>query len=307
MKPFVRITSIFTLASVCAWVLGELLSDRWSWSQWIAWIPTLVLLLIVVFAIAITTLSKAWFQAKVFVVIACSLAIWFTTIENRLFTTTVKKGDLRIVSWTMSHSKEGNSLESAQELVRLDGDLTLLSHGWYVRGEPIIKEWLGAGGRKFVNGPFTLLTKQKMLNVQTLVASDGVLISMFEIDTTPALGRPIILWAVDLPSSFRDSKMTIAKRARRLIDTQNAPPPDIVIGDFNMTRNSSSIKTLFPKLNDASNEGGLGWLASYPMWLPLYHIDHVLLSDSLTAQSYRLINPRIGRHRVQITELTSAD
>ena len=148
----------------------------------------------------------------------------------------------------ISHSKEGNSLESAQELVRLDGDLTLLSHGWYVRGEPIIKEWLGAGGRKFVNGPFTLLTKQKMLNVQTLVASDGVLISMFEIDTTPALGRPIILWAVDLPSSFRDSKMTIAKRARILIDTQSAPPPDIVIGDFNMTRNMETMSYLnFPQ------------------------------------------------------------
>jgi hypothetical protein len=213
------------------------------------------------------------------------------------------KGDLRIVSWTMSHSKRSNSFESAQELIRLDGDITLLTHGWFVRGEPIIKEWLGSGGRKVANGPFTLLTNQKVLNVQTLIASDGIFISQFEIDTTLTLGRPIVLWAVDLPSSFRDSKMDIAKRARRLLDTQESQPPDIVIGDFNMTRNSASIKSLFPQLHDASDQGGAGWLASYPMSFPLYHIDHVLLADSLRAQSYTLINPRIGRHRVQITEL----
>jgi endonuclease/exonuclease/phosphatase family metal-dependent hydrolase len=224
-----------------------------------------------------------------------------------LFTTTIKTGDLRIVSWTMSHSKKSSSFESAQELIRLDGDVTLLTHGWYVRGEPIIKEWLGSGGRKVTNGPFTLLTKQRVLNVQTLIASEGIFISMFEIDTTPTLGKTIVLWAIDLPSSFRDSKMEIAKRAKRLLDTQHAAPPDIVIGDFNMTRNSASIKTIFPNLHDASDQGGVGWLASYPMSVPLYHIDHVLVADSLRALSYRLLNPRIGRHRLQITELEIVD
>lgn len=303
MKLFARITTTIAISIVELWILGEFLSDQWSWSQWITWIPTLAVLIVVVCAISIAFISKSKLQTILLSVTACTLFIWFSTVENHLFTTNDKKGDLRIVSWTMSHSKKSSSFESAELLIDLDGDLTLLSHGWYVRGEPIVKDWLGSGGRKVTNGPFTLLTKQKVLNVQTLVASDGIFVSMFEIDTTPTLGKPIILWAVDLPSSFRDSKMEIAKRAKRLLYTQQVAPPDIVIGDFNMTRNSASIKTIFPDLHDASDQGGVGWLASYPMSFPLYHIDHVLLADSLYASSYRLINPRIGRHRVQITEL----
>jgi len=307
MKRVASIATVFALCCTGVWILGEILSDRWSWSQWIAWIPTLVLLIVVVCATSVAIVSKSKFQSILLSVTACSLFIWFSTVENHLFTTTIKTGDLRIVSWTMSHSKKSSSFESAQELIRLDGDVTLLTHGWYVRGEPIIKEWLGSGGRKVTNGPFTLLTKQRVLNVQTLIASEGIFISMFEIDTTPTLGKTIVLWAIDLPSSFRDSKMEIAKRAKRLLDTQHAAPPDIVIGDFNMTRNSASIKTIFPNLHDASDQGGVGWLASYPMSVPLYHIDHVLVADSLRALSYRLLNPRIGRHRLQITELEIVD
>ena len=307
MKKTASVTTAIALSCVGLWILGEFLSDRWAWSQWIAWIPTLALLIVVVCATSIALISKSKLQAILLSATAFFVFVWFSTVENHFFTTNNKKGDLRIVSWTMSHSKKSSSFESAEQLIQLDGDLTLLSHGWYVRGEPIIKEWLGSDGRKVTNGPFTLLTKQKVLNVQALVASDGIFISEFEIDTTPTLGRPIVLWAVDLPSSFRDSKMEIAKRTKRLLDTHQAAPPDIVIGDFNMTRNSTSIKTIFPDLHDASDQGGVGWLASYPMSFPLYHIDHVLLADSLRAPSYRLINPRMGRHRVQITELEIVD
>ena len=305
MKRAASIATVFALCCTGVWILGEILSDRWTWSQWIEWIPTLVLLFVVLVATGIAIISKSILHSVGLGVVATLLLCWFSIVENHLFMANNNEGDLRIISWTMSHSKKANSYESANELIRLDGDLTLLTHGWYVRGEPIVKEWLGSGGRKVVDGPFTLLTKLKPLNVQTLVASDGIYISMFEIDTTSALGESIVLWAVDLPSSFRDSKMEIARRVRRLLETLDVPPPDIVIGDFNMTRNSASIKSMFPRLHDASDDGGVGWIASYPMSFPLYHIDHVLLAESLRAQSYRLINPHIGRHRVQITEIRS--
>lgn len=305
MKRAASIATVFALFCAGLWILGELLSDRWFWSQWIAWIPTLVLLFVVVAAAIVAIISRSILQSLLLVVATSVLFCWFAVVENHLFSTNLEAGDLRIVSWTMSHSKKSVSYESAETLIELDGDLTLLTHGWYVRGEPIVKEWLGSTGRRVINGPFTLLTKLKPLNVQTLVASDSIFISMFEIDATPVLGRSIVIWAVDFPSGFQVSKMEIAERARRLLETIDVPLPDIVIGDFNMTRNSASIKTLFPTLHDASDDGGFGWIASYPMSFPLYHIDHVLLEDSLRAQSYHLINPHIGRHRVQITEIRS--
>ena len=61
---------------------------------------------------------------------------------------------------------------------------------------------------------------------------------MFRIDTTEQLGEPLVLWAVDLPSNITIPKIDTAERVRRLLTTVHLQRPDIVMGDFNMTRNA---------------------------------------------------------------------
>ena len=91
--------------------------------------------------------------------------------------------------------------------------------------------------------------------------------------------------------------------SKRFLSEIEFSPPDIVAGDFNMTTDSSSIRYLFPQLKDASHLGGCGIMASYPRVFPLILIDHMLVSEAIDVGMYRLLNPKHGRHRVQLIEI----
>jgi hypothetical protein len=242
-------------------------------------------------------------EAMILTVLFCGLSTWFLFIENRVFSTNTTATEFRIAAWTMSHSKKDVAKESAMLLVHLDADITLLTHGWYVRGEPVIKDWLGKSGKRLMSGPFTLLTTLRPLEVRTLVASEGIYISLYKLDTTEQLGEELVIYAVDLPSNLNESRIKIVQRAKRLLRLVDAPKPNMVIGDFNMTRNSQSMLRFFPKLTNVWDLAGVGWSYSYHRAFPLFHIDHILLNTDFKPLAYELLDPEFGRHCVQILEL----
>ena len=302
MKLFSRITCGFAVTLFLLWCIGALLSDRWTWSQWLAWIPTFFVILFFALAGTLCFVDKKKALGSLFFGGTISLLVYFCCVEHQLHKSNEQEGAIKIVGWTMSHPKGMVAAESAECIVQLNGDITLLTHGWKVRGEQVLRDWLGTTGRKVINSQFTLLTKFAPLQVQTLIASNGIYISSFTLDTSAELNKNLVLWAVDFPSSLVLPKMEIAHRMRRLLQTIEAPPPDIVLGDFNMTRNSVAIETMFPTLKDAVTDSGIGVLASYPMKFPLFHIDHILINDTIRPTYYELFNPHIGRHRIQVME-----
>jgi endonuclease/exonuclease/phosphatase family metal-dependent hydrolase len=80
--------------------------------------------------------------------------------------------------------------------------------------------------------------------------------------------------------------MDIARRINRLLQTIETDSPDVVIGDCNMTRNSFALRSIFPDLQDAATLSGTGLLASFPIEFPLYHIDHILVSNQFHSIYY---------------------
>ncbi len=284
---------------------GIVLSDRWLFSQWFAWIPTPLVVLLLICSAGAFFSSKQKFKGLFLLWLGITLLTWFLVFERKTFEKSYETGDITIVGWTMSHSKQDVAKESSEVILKLQGDITLLTHGWYVRGQELIQQWVDQSGYKVVNSQFTLLSKYKPISVQTIIASDGVYISSFILDTTEVLGDVLVLWAIDLPSSIWDSKIDIAHRVNRLLQTIEYTSPDIVMGDFNMTRNSVAMRTMFPTLYDISNRVGVGFLGSFPMNVPLYHIDHTLMNDRFTPVKYELINPHIGRHRIQLVDIKS--
>ncbi len=304
MKFNVRLILLFgALLTVLLWLIGNALSDQFFITQWLEWMPTLLVLGWLVTVSITLACMRAW---KYFMLPAClciAVSLWYSLYENKLIATCGESGDLTIAAWTMSHSKKEFAKESAEFIVNLDADITLLSHGWYVRGEEQIDEWLGEKGRKLVRFPFTVLTKVPPIEIKPLIASDSIHIVSFTFDTTKELGRNTVLWAVDFPSSLARSRYAVALASKRLLSEIEWSAPDIVAGDFNMTTDSASIRYLFPQLRDASQLGGCGIMASYPRVFPLYLIDHTLISKSLDVTSYKLLDPNHGRHRVQWIEL----
>jgi endonuclease/exonuclease/phosphatase family metal-dependent hydrolase len=146
-----------------------------------------------------------------------------------------------------------------------------------------------------------------VLQKRWLAMEDDILIALVEIDATEPLGRPIVLYLIDLPSDPRLPRADVARKIRSFLDEveDDTPPPDAAVGDFNITRGSAALSMAMPGLHHAFNDGGHGYGASFHERLPLYHIDHILLADTLRCTRYDLIDAGLGRHRAQAAWIVS--
>jgi hypothetical protein len=146
---------------------------------------------------------------------------------------------------------------------------------------------------------------------------------LVQLDTTKELGRPTVVWIVDLPSdpdiprdrmmrearSVLDSMTTYLARdelGRDVADTWPDPTtnplrtPDIIVGDTNTPRGSRSLDMLTnSELIGAFEQSGWGPSLTYPRRVPLLAIDHVFTRSWLRVDSYRVIDNGLGRHRLQ--------
>lgn len=145
--------------------------------------------------------------------------------------------------------------------------------------------------------------------------------AMFVVVEAPA--GPVTLWIVDLPSDPTVHRMEIARGALRAMGdwTPSAtptrgngpwgvapegwagpagfPPPDAIVGDFNIPRGSASLGVLAPGYANAQRWARPGWHFSWPRQVPLLHIDQVLVAPGWRGLGYHLADPGLGMHLSQ--------
>jgi len=112
--------------------------------------------------------------------------------------------------------------------------------------------------------------------------------AFIELDTSqhPALkslGRPLVIWIVDLPSDISLPRMQVTRNAASAIASLGASPmeyqagqwvttgtrvpfpqPDVIVGDFNIPRGSASLRDLTANAIDAYDAAGSGYAATFP-------------------------------------------
>lgn len=135
------------------------------------------------------------------------------------------------------------------------------------------------------------------------------------LDTTAVLGRPITVWFIDLPSDPFVFRWEIARFARARFDeltketnprtgTALLPPPDLILGDTNIPRGSASLGLLTgPGFEHAFDQCGYGLAATWPRALPLLHLDHTFVGAGLRARAYRLVDPPVSDHWMQVIDV----
>ncbi len=132
------------------------------------------------------------------------------------------------------------------------------------------------------------------------------------LDTTEQLGRPIVIWALDMPSQPRAWRMDFARAAKHRLDELAAlpvgdpmhfPPPDIILGDCNTPRGSASLQLLSRGFPHAFDQAGRGRVATWPRAWAVFHIDHIFVGPGLRATSYRTMDLGISEHRSQSAEI----
>lgn len=142
------------------------------------------------------------------------------------------------------------------------------------------------------------------------------------LDTTALLGRPFVVWGIDLPSDIRLSRYAAATMAAGTIDSmlhapsRPIPKPDLIVGDFNTPRGSASLKVISMGYPHACEQAGRGYMASWPRQrrgprgeripnpFPIFHLDHAFVAPWLRAATYELIDPGIAEHYVQRMRIT---
>ncbi|MHC4129139.1 MAG: endonuclease/exonuclease/phosphatase family protein [Planctomycetota bacterium] len=294
---------------LAAWLLGRVVSDRFAWSQWLLWMPTPAVLLAAGLGLAGACRPArearqrrrrlaAWAAA------GAAVAVYFIAFEHRFLRRSAgDRGQLTLLHSPVHPGPIKDRAPYVDRLVDLGADLTVLSSRVSPRDVQRIEERRDGPVEVVTIWPFMVISELPILEARPLVASAGINIAIFRIDAGARLGRPIVLLAVDLPSDPKRARHGIALTARRMLDAVAAPPPDIVVGDFNMTRGSASVQALFPGLAHAYDQAGRGYGATFRRGFPLYHLDHTLLSGTLTATDYAVVDLGIGRHLGQRVEL----
>jgi hypothetical protein len=98
-----------------------------------------------------------------------------------------------------------------------------------------------------------------------------------------SLGRPLVVWIIDLPSDISLPRMRVTANAASAIVSLGAAPmeyqagqwvstgarvpfpePDVIVGDFNIPRGSASLRNIVATAVDAYDVAGSGYAATFP-------------------------------------------
>jgi hypothetical protein len=300
-------------AVIVGWAIGRVLSDRSALSQWLLWIPTpaaiaaagLGIALVLPHARRLRLRTCAWLLTATYVL------AFFLFIEHRFFrhgthpAGGVATRTLRLMHWNVDGPGEGAG-RYIDEIQRVAPDITILTHPGAVLWDERTREMIG-DGRPWRIAGFGVVTRLPIIGGRLLHVSETISAAMVQVDATEVLGRPLTIYMIDLPSEPRIPRMRVARELRAALDAlEGVPPPDVVVGDFNITRGSAALAALFPGFRHAFHEAGHGYGATFPHSVPLYHIDHTLLAPAVEATGYDIIATSVGRHRAQAVTLTTA-
>lgn len=309
--------AVALMVCVAAWLVGRVATDRFLWSQFLFWIPTVAALIASLIASLLmlpAPPSRRWRRiARGSALITVAIALYWSLLDHRLLRLPVAgafgEPTIAILHCNLHWPGKRAAPEVIEFLRDRSEDLVLFSEpGWLLlqnRGAA-----LEAAGWQVVRVPhFAVLSRLPIVEWRPLVAAEGMAFTLLRIDGS-TIGRPTLsICLVDLPSEPRTPRMALARTARALLDEVGAPEFDLVAGDFNMTRDGAAIATLFPNFSHAFHQAGRGFGATYPATRPLWHIDHILIGPSLRAVDYRLIRLPVSLHlgqEVRIIKASSA-
>ena len=110
---------------------------------------------------------------------------------------------------------------------------------------------------------------------------------------------PIRLLMADISAFLhlhRDPKL------RQLNGFIAAEKPDLVVGDLNAPRGSRELSPPTAGYRHAYEAAGAGWSYTWPVPIPVYAIDHLLIGKRVVPIRYDLVTTRLSDHRMQVFE-----
>lgn len=252
MRAFASAAAWLGVGCACAvlalWAVGRVCGDRWLLTQYLHWMPTILVIAAAITGLVISRLAtrrasptrrdekgsiRRWRLAAWAGIIGATLHV--ALVEWRWF----ERGDpgvpreerLRVVFWNCSQRTPnfepaiiaqqpdiavmlpGSGVTFGRLQQAFGADADFVYHGFAVMSTYKIKRWAMIG-LKIAPGKGL---DPRLENFKARHVDPGK--AMFlQIETKEKLGKDLIVWLVDLPSDLSLSRSDIAKEARRAID-----------------------------------------------------------------------------------------
>ncbi|MDG2422620.1 MAG: hypothetical protein P8M22_01440 [Phycisphaerales bacterium] len=300
--------SLFLLSAVIllvGWIIGVIFSDQWTWTQWLSWIPELILVPAGLCWLAGISLVQRWrrhWQPAVLMLVLGPALFLFMNWKPSGPTDIGSPEGITITQWTLGTILE-NEDEFARPLIEINSDISILEGGRRVRWSKPIKEWLGSDHTPLSTGIFSIFTQLPVDTLRSIIWAEGIYAAKFVVSGPGFETTPLKILLIDLPSDPNRSRWDIAIRLKELLAKVSMEDVDLIIGDFNMPSNSAALASLFPGYKDAWAISGNGWGPTFPREWPIARLDHVLVGPTVEVTSIRTINPGLGRHSLQIIQV----
>ena len=302
--------SIFLLAAVvliAAWLTGIIFSDRWVWSQWLSWIPTIILMPaggLWLIGIGLMRRFRRYWQPGICLLVLGPFVYLYLHWQPERTHADESRPGITFCQWTLG-TVLANEEAYGEVLVELDADVSLVEGGRRIRWSQPIKDWLGPEQTSLSTGIFSILTPLPVEELRTVVWAEGIYAAILTINGPGFEVTPLKILLIDLPSDPNRSRWQIAARLDDLLSKAEFDEPDLIVGDFNMPSNSRAFGGLFKGYARAWSESGEGWGPTYPREWPIARIDHVLVGPTVDVTSIGTIDPGRGRHRLQVFKVTA--
>lgn len=143
------------------------------------------------------------------------------------------------------------------------------------------------------------------------------------VEITGLSDNPVVVWIVDLPSHASLWRQEVAAEAARAVmewrgpefrltslgqwepatGADGFPEPGVIVGDFNIPRASASLRTLVGKSAESHASRGWGPATTWNRTWPGWSIDLLFAGAGWTVTRHRVVDPRMGMHRMIVVDL----
>lgn len=279
------------------WLAGQWLRDSTSISAFLFYIPSPVLLAILLVGAIVSWRGKHLRFAVALSVVAIVPAIFVLFVENRFFHESKDPTGkhLRLVHWNVCRGWLGWDAIQDQ-LLACKPDVCVISE-FPAKADigPCISKF-GKAWSGVKLGGMAVIARGELTGGQWLAQRGGV--KAYGIVWQSPQG-PCKLLIVDLDSSLFLPRGPRLQVIRKLMDKWD---PDIVVGDFNAPRRSIGLDPLPVGFVHAYDKAGSGWSYTWPPPFPTYAIDQCITGRRVEPAAYSLETSARSDHRRQVLE-----
>jgi hypothetical protein len=328
-----------------AWLTGRIVGDRFLWSQYPGWMPTelVALAALGLTLLALLSLGRKSIAPRAALAVSACLLAWLLFVEWSLWRALApgpERGELRVAFANISPERHRADLAP---LFDAGADILILSNVhpnrisferiYGFRQQDLLEVALGitpdadnpAEIHFLRQSQFRVMSRRPLRRyawagiapqeswLETDTRGGGAILML---EFADAQG-PLVIWAVDMPSTLGASRKALFAEAARRIDEVrvamepdaigrwNATPieaddrlfsPDLVLGDFNTPGHAWSVADFTPGLRPLRADAGLGPAGTWPAPWPLFEIDLIRLAPSLRGVAAGRIRIPGGRH-----------